>query len=466
MGVKELSRGENCPLPSAGVTVSVDCAAAVDVSALLLGADRRVRSDDDLVFYNQPTGPGVTYLPAARGPRGVDAVRVDTGAVPADVETVVVTASLDGSGPATFAEAGFLVVTLVDDGGQDAVRFEVTGLTTEAALLCVEVYRRAGAWKVRAVGQGHDDGLAGIVTDFGLDVTDDGAGPADPPAPAPAQPAAPQPAAPQAPAPPAQAPPQVQTPPTPTTQGSALMRSDLFAPAHAEVAGPGMALQGSKMCRVAVNGETMARSGSMVGYQGNLKFEALGAGGIGNVIKQKLSGEGVPLMKVSGQGDLFLANAASDVHLIDLEGNDGLTINGSNVLAFETSLRYDIQRVQGAAMAGGAGLFNCVFTGQGRIAITTKGTPVVLTVDQPTFADPQAAVAWSASLRTGVQKNDQLNLGTLLGRSTGERFTLSFSGQGFVIVQPSEEPPGGAVAGSGSGQQSGVGGGLGGLLGR
>jgi len=117
-------------------------------------------------------------------------------------------------------------------------------------------------------------------------------------------------------------------------------------------------------------------------------------------------------------------------------------------------------------MAGGAGLFNCVFTGTGRIAITTKGTPVVLTVDQPTFADPQAAVAWSASLRTGVQRNDQLNLGTLIGRSTGERFTLSFSGQGFVVVQPSEEPPGGFIGGTGGGQQAGVGGALGGLLGR
>ncbi len=244
------------------------------------------------------------------------------------------------------------------------------------------------------------------------------------------------------------------------------MRSDLFAPAHAEAAGPGMQLQGSKMCKVDLNGEVMARAGSMVAYQGEMRFEALGAGGIGNALKQKLSGEGVPLMKVSGHGDLFLANAAADVHMIDLADNDGLTINGANVLAFEPTLRYSIQRVQGAAMAGGAGLFNCVFTGQGRIAITTKGTPVVLNVDRPTYADPQAAVAWSAGLHTGVQRNDQLNLGTLIGRSTGERFTLSFSGQGFVVVQPSEEPPGGVIGGTGSGQQSGVGGALGGLLGR
>jgi hypothetical protein len=111
----------------------------------------------------------------------------------------------------------------------------------------------------------------------------------------------------------------------------------------------------------------------MVAYQGNLQFEAKGSGGIGRALKQALSGEGVPLMKVTGQGDLFLANAAQDVHLIDLDGSDGLTINGANVLAFESSLSYDIKRVQGAAAGGNAGFFNCVFSGRGRIAITTDG---------------------------------------------------------------------------------------------
>jgi len=173
-----------------------------------------------------------------------------------------------------------------------------------------------------------------------------------------------------------------------------------------------MQLQGHKMLKVALAGEVLARTGSMVAYQGNLRFEALGAGGIGNIIKQKLTGEGVPLMKVSGQGDLFLADAASDVHIIELDGNDGLTINGANVLAFESSVSYEIKRVQGiSGMLSNAGLFNCVFTGRGRIAITTHGVPVVLHVDQPTFADPQAAVAWSAGLRTNIKRNDQMNLG-------------------------------------------------------
>ena len=248
------------------------------------------------------------------------------------------------------------------------------------------------------------------------------------------------------------------------------MRSDLFSPDHSEVTGGGIQKQGGKMARVAMAGaDVLARAGSMVAYQGDLRFEALGSGSIGNFLKQQLTGEGVPLMKVTGRGDLFLANAAADVHVIDLDGTDGLTINGANVLAFDASLSYRVARVQGAAgFAGGAGLYNCEFTGRGRIAITTDGTPVVLNVDQPTYADPQAAVAWSSSLQTGITSNDTFNLGTLMGRSTGERYTLSFNGRGFVVVQPSEVPPGGLLggAGGGGGEQGGAGGLLGGLLGR
>ncbi|MGH3928478.1 MAG: AIM24 family protein [Pseudonocardiaceae bacterium] len=222
------------------------------------------------------------------------------------------------------------------------------------------------------------------------------------------------------------------------------MRSDLFAPSHQETqtAAPGLVLQNSKMLKIALASEAFVRQGAMVAYQGEVRFKALGSGGLKKFLKQKLSGEGIPLMKVSGQGDVFVADQASDVHLIDLETPaDALTVNGENVLAFDPTLSYDIRRVEGAGMLSSAGLYNCVFSGQGRIAITSKGTPVVLNVDQPTYADPQAAIAWSASLRTGFHRAEQLGLGTLLGRRTGEGFTMSFTGQGFVIVQPSEELP-------------------------
>ncbi|MEV4621788.1 AIM24 family protein [Asanoa sp. NPDC049573] len=243
------------------------------------------------------------------------------------------------------------------------------------------------------------------------------------------------------------------------------MRSALFSAENLEKESeqPGMRLQNSKMLKIELNGECMARTGSMVAYQGQVQFQALGSGGIGKFLKQKLTGEGVPLMKVSGRGDVFLGDRAADIHLVDLDHGDHLSINGANVLAFDSSLQYDIKMVQGMGMLSSAGLFNCVFSGQGRIAITTKGTPVVLSVDQPTYVDPQAAICWSAGLQTGYHRADQLGIGTLLGRSTGEAFTMSFAGQGFVVVQPSEEPPGGLAGASGGQQQSG--GVLGGLLG-
>ncbi|NJC68959.1 AIM24 family protein [Planosporangium thailandense] len=244
------------------------------------------------------------------------------------------------------------------------------------------------------------------------------------------------------------------------------MRSALFAAENLEKesAQPGMRLQNSKMLKVELNGEIMARTGAMVAYQGQMQFQALGAGGMGKWLKQKLTGEGVPLMKVSGHGDLFLADRAADVHLIDLEPGDAITINGANVLAFESTVQYEVRMVQGLGMFSSAGMFNCVFSGHGRIAITTKGTPVVLNVDAPTYADPQAAICWSTSLQTGYHRADQLGIGTLIGRTTGEAFTMSFAGQGFVIVQPSEEFHGG-LAGNGGGQRQQSQGLLGGLLG-
>ncbi|MFB7722942.1 AIM24 family protein [Nocardia sp. NPDC056100] len=473
-----LARGENRPAPGERLTVTVAGSAALDVSALLLGTDGKVRSDADFVFFNQPAGPGVTYRHGAG--RG-DMVDVQTGAVPANVDKVVVTASLDGSGPATFAGVGTLTATIGSDSG--SLTFPMSGLSTETAVVCVEIYRRGGAWKVRAVGQGYDNGLAGIAEAFGVNIDDEPA-PAAPSAQAVATPpgqypSAPAPSAPPPPPgsypPPAPAAPQPHSP-SPAysapaapafSQGAQPMQSELFDPRHAEVNGIGIQKQGGKMIKVAVNGEVMARAGSMVAYQGDLQFKALGSGGIGRAIQQRLTGEGVPLMKVTGRGDLFLANGAADVHTVDLDGTDGLTINGANVLAFDPTLTYNIKMVQGAAgFASNAGLFNCVFTGRGRIAITTHGSPVVLNVDQPTYADPQAAVAWSSSLQTGIKRNDSMGFSRLIGRSTGEGMTLSFSGRGFVIVQPSELPPGGLIGGTGGGQEAGQSGGLlGGILG-
>jgi uncharacterized protein (AIM24 family) len=188
----------------------------------------------------------------------------------------------------------------------------------------------------------------------------------------------------------------------------------------------------------------------MVAYQGQVSFDYQSAGGIGKMLKKAVTGEGVDLMRVSGTGDVFFADLAADVHVIELDGTDGLSVNGRSVLAFEPTLQHDIKMIGSAGVLGG-GLFNTHFTGSGKLAITTHGTPVVLTIDAPTFVDTDAVVAWSASLQTSLQSSFKAS--SMLGRGSGEAFQLSFAGQGFAIVQPSENPapPGGQGGGQGSG---------------
>jgi uncharacterized protein (AIM24 family) len=212
------------------------------------------------------------------------------------------------------------------------------------------------------------------------------------------------------------------------------MRSDLFGTNLESGSNDRFGLQNPWMLRVALDGEVMARQGAMVAYQGQVDFAYQGSGGMGKFLKKALTGEGMPLMKVSGRGDVFFADDAMEVHLVNLD-NDSLTVNGNNVLAFDSSLAWAIKRVEGASMMAG-GVFNTTFTGTGTVAITTHGAPVVLNVDAPTYADIQSAVAWASSLTTAVRRT--AGAGALIGRGSGEAFQLAFSGQGFVVVQASE----------------------------
>jgi uncharacterized protein (AIM24 family) len=216
-------------------------------------------------------------------------------------------------------------------------------------------------------------------------------------------------------------------------------------------------LQNSKLLKVELNQVTIqAKLGSMVAYQGDVRFEHAGSGGLGRMLKKAVSGEGTSLMKMSGSGEVFLAHQAQDVHLIYLE-NDTITVNGPNLLAFDEGIDWDIHRVQGASSMMGGGLFNMALSGTGWVAILSDGPPVLLNVaSAPTFADAQAAITWSSGVTTGIKTD--VNLKNLIGRGSGESIQMSFAGQGWVLVQPSE----GQVAGAG--QQSSSSGGLGSLL--
>lgn len=197
-----MTPGSNIPLPVTRVTVDVAAPVRLDVSGLLLTADGKVRSDDDFIFYNQPSGPGVTYR--SGGGSSPDAITVDTAALPPGIEKIVVTASPDAAGQTFQGIEPTATIRGADDNGVLAT-FTPPRLGAETALVVVEIYQRNGAWKARAVGQGYANGLAGIATDFGVTVEE--------PAPAP-QPAAPPAPAAQAPVPP-QAPPMPQAPPPP-----------------------------------------------------------------------------------------------------------------------------------------------------------------------------------------------------------------------------------------------------------
>ncbi|WP_020130507.1 TerD family protein [Streptomyces sp. 303MFCol5.2] len=197
-----MTPGSNIPLSTARVTVDVAAPVRLDVSGLLLTADGKVRSDDDFIFYNQPSGPGVTYR--SGGGTAPDAITVDTSAVPPGIEKIVVTASPDAAGQTFQGVEPTATIRSADDNGVLAT-FTPPQLGSETALVVVEIYLRNGAWKARAVGQGYSNGLAGIATDFGVTVEE--------PAPAAApRPMAPPPPVPQSPVTPA-APPMPPAPP-------------------------------------------------------------------------------------------------------------------------------------------------------------------------------------------------------------------------------------------------------------
>ncbi len=210
------------------------------------------------------------------------------------------------------------------------------------------------------------------------------------------------------------------------------------------------ALQNSKLLKVSLDQITIqTKAGAMVAYQGDVSFEHAGSGGMSRMLKKAVSGEGTKLMKMSGTGEVFLADGAQDIHLLYLE-NDAITVNGANLLAFDAGIDWDIHRLQGASGVMGGGLFNMALTGTGWVAIISDGPPVLLnTGDAPTFADPQAAITWSSSLQTGIKTD--IKLKNFVGRGSGESVQMSFAGQGWVLVQPSEGRVFGNPAGGGSG---------------
>ena len=246
-----------------------------------------------------------------------------------------------------------------------------------------------------------------------------------------------------------------------TREGNAGMpiHGSLFQDFRENTSQDPFSLQNKKLLKIQMGfGPVWAKTGSMVAYQGDVRFENKGSGGLGKMFKAAVTGEGVQMMQCTGQGELFVADQADDIQVIYLE-NDAISVNGANVLAFSSSIEWDIHRIQarGAAMTGG--LYNVSLRGTGYVALTTKGEPVALDVaSAPTFADAQAVVMWTSGVSMDIRV-DTGGLKSMIRGGTGETFQMSFGGQGYVLVQPSESVPEGGHQSSSS-----SGGGLGSFL--
>jgi uncharacterized protein (AIM24 family) len=223
-------------------------------------------------------------------------------------------------------------------------------------------------------------------------------------------------------------------------------------------------LQGSKMLKVELADETIqAKLGSMVAYQGEVKFEHAGSGGLKRMAKKAVTGEGADLMKISGSGEVFLADLAQEIQLVKL-ADEAITVNGANLLAFDADIDWDIKKVEGVSGFMGGGLYNTHLSGSGYVAMLSDGPPVLLELDgTETYADPQAAITWSEGVKTSVKTD--VNLKTFIGRGSGETVQIAFSGSGWVLIQPSEGRVTSSAAGGSSSGASSAGGAIGKLLG-
>ncbi|MET7570946.1 TerD family protein [Streptomyces sp. NPDC005492] len=197
--------------------------------------------------------------------------------------------------------------------------------------------------------------------------------------------------------------------------------------------------QNKKLIRVdlGIGGQpVLARQGSMVLYQGKVDFGYKGAGFAGR-ITGNATGQEMQLMRCTGQGQVFLAENSTNLHPVELQG-DAICVSAENVLAFDESLQYEVRRIEGHGIPGGA-LFTMQFQGTGTIVVKTHGEPVVLPVTPTTFADCNAVVAWSAAAQVIVSSQVRMRRNAYPG-DTGESVNLQFRAApgNFVVVQPYE----------------------------
>lgn len=200
-------------------------------------------------------------------------------------------------------------------------------------------------------------------------------------------------------------------------------------------------LENPRLLEINLSGQrVMLKRGSMIAYDGYIKFEREGilSQGLGNLFKKAISGEGTSMMKAEGSGRLYVADSGKYAHIIYLT-NDTINVNGNDVLAYEESVKSDIKMLKSIGGMLGGGLFQVSLSGNGHIALTSHGHPLTLKVTptHPVCTDPNATIAWSGNLTPHIKTD--ISFKTLLGRGSGESFQMLFEGEGWVMVQPYEE---------------------------
>ncbi|MFD6550010.1 TerD family protein [Streptomyces sp. NPDC058398] len=533
-----------------------------DISCFGLDADERLSDDRYFIFFNQPKSPEESIQLLGSQSGDTESFRVTLDRIPAGIQKLSFTATIDGAGQMSQIAPGYLRVVA---GGEEVARYAFSGaeFSTERAVMLGDFYLK-DVWRFAAVGQGFDGGLDALLKNFGGEVAEEepaapqpqpqsGAAPSfAPPAQATAPPTFGAPAAPagqgfapppgatppaHAPAPSVHAAPTIvgplhtppggavpppgpapyaqppgppgppgpppgygqqppgqtahmppgygqqaptappgygQQPPTappgygqqpPYGQvpgqapgpypGQAGAPSPYGAPQGAPQGGAGVTAalgafketptgqrwtpQNKKLIRVdlGIGGQpVLARQGSMVLYQGKVDFSYKGAGFAGRLVGNA-TGQEMQLMRCTGQGQVFFAENATHVHPIELQG-DAICVSAENVLAFDESLQYEVRRIEGHGIPGGA-LFTMQFQGTGTIVVKTHGAPVVLPVTPTTFADCNAVVAWSAAAQVIVSSQVRMRRNAYPG-DTGESVNLQFRAApgNFVVVQPYE----------------------------
>ncbi|MBL8514232.1 MAG: AIM24 family protein [Betaproteobacteria bacterium] len=201
-------------------------------------------------------------------------------------------------------------------------------------------------------------------------------------------------------------------------------------------------LENPHLLEVKLAGRVWAKAGAMIGYTGQVKFKREGMldRGLGGLLKKAVTGEGMTLMSVEGNGRVYFADKGKKVRVLHLQ-NETICVNGNDVLVLEDGLDYDITMLKSFGAMAAGGLFNVKISGTGHVAVTTHYEPITLVVKRgaPVFTDPNATVAWSGNLSPSIHTD--VSFGTFIGRTSGESYQLKFEGEGWVVLQPYEESP-------------------------